>query len=82
VRLAGNATGKCALPDLPLPKPVFGGNCIQPIICARSRVPRPWPVLLLLLLLARARALSLSLSLCLCLCLSLSHSLLPSLPLP
>jgi hypothetical protein len=32
VRLANNDTRKCKLPDIPLPKPIFGGNCIQPII--------------------------------------------------
>lgn len=32
VRLASNTTGACKLPDLPLAKPLFGGNCIQPII--------------------------------------------------
>ena len=32
VRLANNQTGLCKLPDIPLPKPLFGGNCLQPII--------------------------------------------------
>ena len=32
VRLADNATNACKLPDLPLPTPLFGGNCVQPII--------------------------------------------------
>lgn len=32
VRLASERTGNCTLPDIPLPKPLFGGNCIQPII--------------------------------------------------
>lgn len=32
VRLANNDTEPCRLPDIPLPKPVFGGNCIQPIL--------------------------------------------------
>jgi hypothetical protein len=38
VRLASNTTGKCALPDIPLLKPVFGGNCIQPIIWTATTV--------------------------------------------
>ena len=38
MRLAGNATGKCSLPDVPLPKPLFGGNCIQPIIWTSTTV--------------------------------------------
>lgn len=32
VRLANNDTGMCTLPDVKLPKPMFGGNCLQPII--------------------------------------------------
>jgi len=32
VRLANNQTGACKFPDIPLPKPIFGGNCLQPII--------------------------------------------------
>lgn len=32
VRLANNKTGVCKLPDITLPKPLFGGNCLQPII--------------------------------------------------
>lgn len=32
VRLAGNDTTPCDLPDIKLPKPIFGGNCIQPIL--------------------------------------------------
>jgi len=32
VRLASNTTGLCKLPEVPLKKPVFGGNCIQPIL--------------------------------------------------
>lgn len=32
VRLANNETEPCKLPEIPLSKPVFGGNCIQPII--------------------------------------------------
>lgn len=39
VRLASNQTGLCKLPDLPLPKPLFGGNCIQPIIWSNITVP-------------------------------------------
>jgi PhoPQ-activated pathogenicity-related protein len=31
VRKADNDTGACTLPDIPLKKPLFGGNCIQPI---------------------------------------------------
>mmetsp|Transcript_23111 Transcript_23111/g.32621 ORF Transcript_23111/g.32621 Transcript_23111/m.32621 type:complete len:520 (-) Transcript_23111:242-1801(-) len=31
VRLANNDTGLCTLPDIKLPSPIFGGNCIQPI---------------------------------------------------
>jgi PhoPQ-activated pathogenicity-related protein len=33
VRLANNQSGACKLPDIPLPKPIFGGNCQQPIFC-------------------------------------------------
>lgn len=32
VRLANNETGLCKWPDIALPKPIFGGNCIQPIL--------------------------------------------------
>lgn len=31
VRLANNDTGLCTKPYIPLPNPIFGGNCIQPI---------------------------------------------------
>jgi len=32
VRLANEDTGNCTLPDIPMKKPIEGGNCIQPII--------------------------------------------------
>ena len=32
VRLANNDTGACTLPDVPLKKPVDGGNCLQPVV--------------------------------------------------
>ena len=32
VRLANNDTGACTLPDVPLKKPVEGGNCLQPVV--------------------------------------------------
>ena len=45
VRLASNATGLCKLPDVPLSKPVFGGNCIQPIVWhAQTLAPHVEPL--------------------------------------
>ena len=42
VRLANNVTGPCVLPGLPLQKPLFGGNCIQPIIWhSQTLTPQP-----------------------------------------
>lgn len=38
VRLASEANGLCKLPDIPLPKPLFGGNCIQPILWAPTNL--------------------------------------------
>lgn len=38
VRLANNQTGACVLPDVPLPKPVFGGNCLQPIFWTHAHL--------------------------------------------
>merc|ERR1711939_1297263 len=32
VRLANDENGACKLPEVPLKKPVFGGNCIEPIV--------------------------------------------------
>ena len=32
VRLANNDTGACTFPDIPLSPPLFGGNCLQPVI--------------------------------------------------
>eukprot|EP00755_Sulcionema_specki_P008352 Sspe_Gene.5884::Locus_1965_Transcript_1_1_Confidence_1.000_Length_1677::g.5884::m.5884 len=32
VRKATEETGNCTFPEIPLKKPVFGGNCMQPII--------------------------------------------------
>jgi PhoPQ-activated pathogenicity-related protein len=32
VRLASNDTQPCVLPEISLPKPIFGGNCLVPII--------------------------------------------------
>eukprot|EP01052_Picozoa_sp_SAG31_P048944 SAG31_NODE_10485_length_1132_cov_2.338819_2_plen_189_part_01 len=32
VRMASNTTGACTLPGIPLSKPLFGGNCLQPIL--------------------------------------------------
>ena len=32
IRQANNFTGNCTLPDVPLKKPMEGGNCVQPIV--------------------------------------------------
>jgi len=32
VRLANAEVGNCTLPDIPLPKPLFGANCLVPIV--------------------------------------------------
>jgi hypothetical protein len=32
VRLASNATGVCKFPSITPPKPIFGGNCLVPIV--------------------------------------------------
>lgn len=38
VRLASNSSSPCISPDIPLPKPVFGGNCLQPILWTTTKL--------------------------------------------
>lgn len=42
VRLADNETSPCKLPEIPLAKPVFGGNCIQPILWKSQTLEAPY----------------------------------------
>jgi hypothetical protein len=35
---ASNETAPCKLPDIPLPKPIFGANCVVPIIWKTTNV--------------------------------------------